>query len=134
MTKIDWSGIGKKVGEGADHGIHLHPDFFSDFENYSKGEILMNHKEIYQTLNDGQLDELRQTIDLVLRSKLPEKWVEVVALYPLIDNKIDLSQDQMILFRDIVHYVFLNRERIKDSIYRTIKQEFFDSMTMKEKK
>ena len=93
----------------------------------------MNHEEIYQTLNDGQLDELRQTIDLVLRSKLPEKWVEVVALYPLINNKIDLNQDQMILFRDIVHYVFLNRERIKDSIYRAIKQEFFDSMTMKEK-
>lgn len=128
MVKIDWPGIGEKVGEGVDHGIHLHPDFFSDLENYSKGENPMNHEEIYQTLNDGQLDELRQTIDLVLRSKLPEKWVEVVALYPLIDNKIDLNQDQMILFRDIVHYVFLNRERIKDSIYRTIKQEFFDSI------
>ena len=127
MAKIDWPGIGEKIGEGVDHGIHLHPNFFSDLENHSKGESPMNHEEIYQTLNDGQLDELRQTIDLVLRSKLPEKWVEVVALYPLIDNKIDLNQDQMILFRDIVHYVFINRERVKDSIYRTIKQEFFDS-------
>ena len=36
MAKIDWSGIDGKIGEGVDHEIHLHPDFFSDLENYNE--------------------------------------------------------------------------------------------------
>ena len=47
MAKIDWPGIGEKVGEGIDHEIHLHLDFFSDLENYNEGrEKLMKYISI----------------------------------------------------------------------------------------
>jgi len=47
VTKIDWPGIDGKIREGVGHEIHLHPDFFSDLENYNEErEKLMKYISI----------------------------------------------------------------------------------------
>lgn len=42
MAKIDWSGL--TIGEKIDRWIYLNPEFFSDLENYNKGENRMNNE------------------------------------------------------------------------------------------
>lgn len=44
MGKFFLPGWTVRKGEGVDHGIHLHPDFFSDLENYNKGGNQMNNE------------------------------------------------------------------------------------------
>ena len=44
MGKFFLPGWTIRKGEGVDHGIHLHPDFFLDLENYNKGGNQMNNE------------------------------------------------------------------------------------------
>lgn len=44
MGKFFLPGWTIRKGEGVDHGIHLHPDFFSDLENYNKGGNQMSNE------------------------------------------------------------------------------------------
>lgn len=65
MTKIDWSGL--KIGEGVDHGIHLHPDFFNELDLGFNGD--KNLEELADRLNkvgesfDVSAEDLRYAIN-----------------------------------------------------------------------
>lgn len=65
MGKFFLPGWTVRKGEGVDHGIHLHPDFFSDLENYNKGGNQMSKNE---TLIEKNLIET--SVDL--RAKLEQ--------------------------------------------------------------
>lgn len=69
MVKIDWPGL--KTGEGVDHGIHLHPDFFSDLENYNKGGNQMNNNEIEDSVDiRAKLEQLTEECGELIQASM----------------------------------------------------------------
>lgn len=62
MAKIDWPEL--KIGEGVDHEIHLHPDFFSDLKNYIEGGLNCTREEMHNKIEEITLRaQLEQTAE-----------------------------------------------------------------------
>ena len=92
----------------------------------------MDYKEIYETLNDEQRNALRIVIDRALAMKAPSEahitTASILALYPVTSSCLNLNHKQFTLFWYVVRYIILNKEHIKEVIYKAMKKDFFDSI------
>ena len=92
----------------------------------------LNYKEIYETLNNEQRNALRIVIDRALAMKAPSEahitTASMLALYPVTYSCLNLNHEQFTLFWYVVRYIILNKEHIKEVIYKAMKKEFFDSI------
>ena len=97
-----------------------------------EGEMSLDYKEIYETLNDEQRYALGKVIDRALAMKASNEahitTASMLALYPVTGDWPNLNCEQFTLFWHVVCYIILNKEHIKEVIHEAVKKEFFDSM------
>lgn len=97
-----------------------------------EGEMSLDYKEIYETLNDEQRYALGKVIDRALAMKASNEahitTASMLALYSVTGSCLNLNQEQFTLFWNVVHYIILNKKHIKKVIHEAMRREFFDSM------
>lgn len=94
----------------------------------------MNYREIYNTLNKKQRNVLSVVINRALSlEKLDSMSIKDavhLVLYPYAGEEIGLNIDQSTLFRNIVRYIILRRDRIKEMFHAMMRKEFFAAMDL----
>lgn len=89
----------------------------------------MNYREVYTTLNGEQHKKLMAVMDkALLRSKLPDDIIIRWIMQGVYENCPELNRDQRWLFHDIVEYIVINRDRVRQVIHEAMKKEFFEGI------
>lgn len=71
MGKFFLPGWVVRKEEGVDHGIHLHPDFFSDLENYNKGGGNQMNNEIEDSVDiRAKLEQLTEECGELIQASM----------------------------------------------------------------